>query len=368
MGACNSKEPPRQGRDLSKWKVEAPASSVDDGGEATPVPTTAAARDVDVELPALNSIAFNANFHDETMCLTGWEDGTVRKLDWRSKRVVETWKPHSRAVNRLVVGDTRVYTCSRDTTVAITARHNGNGDKDGLPDAKLCGHTLNVATIAVNQEERTLCSGGRDTQTILWDLETVTATAKNTIPQNVITCSKWVPNEPLVAQGSEDLSVKIWDARSALRTPVQTYRGYIYFALSVDVSPDGNYIVTSSKGFNGVGAEVRVWDRRTGQQLMELAGHQQDATSCCFTTMSSGDSSIPFPVSVSKDGTIKAWDTAAKELLCERHEAATGMYTGVCSVSGSSRAAVLASTFSGHVHAYAFSPDSRQLVPLDGDE
>lgn len=369
MGVCSSKETPRASRDITQWKVDDGAAGgssgndADDKSAAEDGAGTAASRDVEVEIPALNSIAYNAQCHGEELCLTGWEDGTIRSLDWRSRRVTDSWKPHSRAVNRLVVGDRNVYSCSRDTTIAISTP---DAQISAATDAtwtvsKLCAHTLNVAAIAVNKEERALCSGGRDTQTIFWDLETTTAVTKNTTPQNVITCSKWTPNEPLVVQGSEDLSLKIWDQRTSLRCPAQTYRGYIYFALAVDVSPDANYILTSSKGFNGVGGEVRVWDRRMGQQILEFSGHQQDATGCCF--IDSAGHEVLTPVSVSKDGTVKMWDSTSGELLCERQERSSGMFTGVCRVGNTST--VLASTFGGQVHAYSFSGDTSELVSLD---
>jgi WD40 repeat protein len=273
------------------------------------------------------------------------------------------WTHGSRAVNRLVAGGRNVYSCSRDTTIAISTPdpQTSTASEMSWTVRKLSAHTLNVAAIAVDEEERALCSGGRDTQTIFWDLETSTAVAKNTTSQNVITCSKWIPKEPLVVQGSEDLSLKIWDQRTSLRCPAQTYRGYVYFALAVDVSPDANYILTSSKGFNGVGAEVRVWDRRMEQQILEFAGHQQDATGCCF--ISSTGHEMLTPVSVSKDGTVKVWDSTNSEMLCERQELSSGMFTGICRVGDSST--VLASTFGGQVHAYSFSGDTNQLVSLD---
>ncbi|TYZ62748.1 hypothetical protein PybrP1_000189 [[Pythium] brassicae (nom. inval.)] len=372
MGVCGSRDaatkPPV--RDLSNWKVVDDAAEQEGSDDRNSNPTsrgsghhaTAADQEqlsaVTVSDLALNCVVCHPSFVETQTCLTGWENGSIYKLQWSTATpaVVSSWKPHERAVNQVVVGRSAelLYSCSRDTTIALTSHiaPPSSPSRKQPASVQLRGHNLNVATIAVNDAETTLCSGGRDTQTIFWDLVTGKLKAKNTTSQNVVTCSKWIPLEPLVVQGSEDLTLKFWDERTELRTPAQIFHGYVYFALSVDVSPDTSYILTSSKGFNGVGCEVRVWDRRTGKQLLEFSGHQQDATSCCFLPgTSDSQSAIPIPVTASKDGTVKVWDAAASRVLCEASEPTGGMFTGLCAVSGST---LLASTFHGAVHAFEF--------------
>lgn len=381
MGACGSrggdavgKPPPA--RDLSNWKVEDDHLTISNNQSGSP----AAAQDVQLSVSstpddlALNCVACHPSLVDSQTCLTGWEDGSIRKLLWRKddaaeSAVVSTWRPHERAVNRVVVGRSAelLYSCSRDTTVALTSHiaPPSSPSRKQPTSVVLRGHTLNVATIAVNDAETALCSGGRDTQTIFWDLLTGKLKAKNTTSQNVITCSKWIPSEPLVVQGSEDLTLKLWDERTTLRTPAQIFHGFVYFALSVDVSPDATYILTSSKGFNGVGCEVRVWDRRSAKQLHEFTGHQQDATSCCFLPAAADtnvQSALPIPVTASKDGTVKVWDAATSRVLCEAPEPTGGMFTSICAVSSST---LLASTFGGAVHAFEFDASHASLQRVE---
>ncbi|GMF12589.1 unnamed protein product [Phytophthora lilii] len=331
MGACTSRDANRSPRRLNNWKVDEDTPTFTDGTAATPTGALddQAAVEQESEL-ALNCVAYSSFLGAE--CLTGWEDGSIQRLGWRSQvaEPVNVWKPHARAVNRIVIGDKlqMIYSCSRDTTVAITPIT----DKPASETATvLRGHQLNVSTVAVDDAEQMLCSGGRDTQTIFWDLTTSHITTKNTTPQNVVTCSTWLPREPLVAQGSEDLSVKLWDPRTPLRVPAQTLRGFVYFPLSIAAYGGGNendstYLLTSSKGFNGVGCEARVWDRRTGKQIVEFQGHQQDATVCCVLPTAADNSieveaaALPMlPVTASKDGTVKVWDTKTRTPLAEAH-------------------------------------------------
>lgn len=398
MGACSStdaiaKTPAT--RDLSNWKADDEHDSSSGNCTTARVPNaysserTAATDQVHVNVAtsdlALNCVAYHSSFADTKTCVTGWEDGAIRKLHWGNRSdnsdaaaaVVDVWTPHTRAVNRVLVGTSAelLYSCSRDTTVALTSHLTPSASTAKKPQSVLLrGHNLNVATIAVDDTESSLCSGGRDTQTIFWDLRTGALVAKNTTPQNVVTCSKWLPSEPLVVQGSEDLTLKVWDARTTLRTPAQRFDGYVYFALGVDVSPDAAYIVTSSKGFSGVGCEVRVWDRRSTKQLHTFTGHQQDATACCFlpatnnssssATSDSQDSSsaLPTPVSASKDGSVKVWDPATSSLRCEALAPSAAMFTSLCAVDSTT---VLASTFSGAVHAFALDASSSSLACID---
>lgn len=388
MGVCASRDatgkPPI--RDLSNWKVDDDAVEQQGSGDRGSKPmfggsgsqtTTADLEQLSaaaVSDLALNCVACHPSFAEPQTCLTGWEDGSIQKVQWNpaAPAVVSEWKPHERAVNRVVVGTSAelIYSCSRDTTIALTSHITPPSSASRKQPASMLlrGHTLNVATIAVNDAETTLCSGGRDTQTLFWDLRTGELKAKNTTSQNVVTCSKWIPHEPLVVQGSEDLTLKVWDERTPLRTAAQLLHGYVYFALSVDVSPDANYVLTSSKGFNGVGCEVRVWDRRTSKQLLEFSGHQQDATSCCFLPAAHSATSalettvVPIPVTASKDGTVKVWDATTLRVLCEASEPTGGMFTSLCAVSGST---LLASTFHGAVHAFEFDATRASLRRLD---
>ncbi|KAG1693235.1 hypothetical protein DVH05_023700 [Phytophthora capsici] len=371
MGACTSRDANKSPRRLNKWKVDEETPTVVDGTASTPTgaddQAATAAIDEESDL-ALNCVAYSSFLGDH--CLAGWEDGAIHRMNWRTNSDVTSfnvWKPHSRAVNRIVIGEKlqMIYSCSRDTTVAITPIT----DKPASETATILrGHQLNVSTVAVDDAEQMLCSGGRDTHTIFWDLTTSHITAKNTTPQNVVTCSTWLPGEALVAQGSEDLSVKLWDPRTPLRVPAQSLRGFVYFPLSIAAYGDGDntYLLTSSKGFNGVGCEARVWDRRTGKQVLEFLGHQQDTTACCFVPRSADNSEMEsealpmIPVTASKDGTVKVWDATTLSPLAEAHaEGAKGMFTSLCRVDNHT---LLASTFGGQVLTYSLHLEKRTLT------
>ncbi|RHY89052.1 hypothetical protein DYB37_001782 [Aphanomyces astaci] len=178
--------------------------------------------------------------------------------------------------NYLVLANSSLYSCSRDTTIA---RHSLTDD-NAIPTT-FAGHSLTVSALAIDPSEGHLASGSRDTSVSLWDVATATRLQHTSTSQNIVTCMAWVPSDAhVVAQGGEDLRLRLWDTRTWKN--VQTIDGYVYFPLSLACSPDGHYLFTSSKGFNAVGCEGRVWDRRTGKQVAEMTGHSQDATACAY--------------------------------------------------------------------------------------
>jgi WD40 repeat protein len=152
---------------------------------------------------------------------------------------------------------------------------------------------------------RLISSGSRDTTVRIWDVEKQAESCRNKAQRNVVTDVRWLSGysghviaqvlvvwmvvydvgileRSLEPQGSEDLNVKLWDTRTpGVLKLLNKLDGYVYFPvrlgifvivwggvdcfhpvfplqMCIDGTPDGNYLVTSSKGFNSVGAEARV--------------------------------------------------------------------------------------------------------------
>lgn len=110
-------------------------------------------------------------------------------------------------------------------------------------------------------------------------------------------------------KGSEDLCVRVWDCRSNASKPAVHISGYVYFPLSLDLSPTSAaapLLATGCKGFNSVGCDVKVWDLRNAAQPVlsaEMTGHEHDVNGCVFVD----DSHV---VTSSKDGTCVLWDAS----------------------------------------------------------
>ena len=180
-------------------------------------------------------------------------------------------------------------------------------------------HTLNVADIAVNEQNAFVYSGSRDYSVKGWDTTTGKCIAEFSAPRNIVTTLALPPGASSIAgsllfQGAEDLCVRVWDIKSNSKQPSMHLKDYIYFPISMSLHPTGYYMATGCKGFNSVGCEVKIWDlRSTSKPLTELrGGHSQDVTGVCYseTPSNKGDDYHSTKlVSISKDGSINIWDS-----------------------------------------------------------
>jgi WD40 repeat protein len=143
-------------------------------------------------------------------------------------------------------------------------------------------------------------------------------------------CLAFSPDEETVVFGASTLSCL--DVASG--QPTKDIVRQKCDVLSADLSPNGEMIVTGSYKLVG-GASgnlpgdnaVRLWNRRTGEQIAELRGHKDWLQSVAFSpnglrVISGGGGT---PASYYKgvgewpgiDAVIRLWDVKAKTLLCE---------------------------------------------------
>ncbi len=102
------------------------------------------------------------------------------------------------------------------------------------------------------------------------------------------------PDGSLLASGSDDATVKLWDVSS--RQLVDTLTGHGSIVLSVAFSPDGTLLASGSD------KEVKLWNMETKQLVHTLTGHTSGVYSVAF----SPDSTLL--ASGSGDGTVLLWD------------------------------------------------------------
>jgi DNA-binding beta-propeller fold protein YncE len=173
----------------------------------------------------------------------------------------------------------------------------------------------------------------------------------------------------VIASGCVDLTVKVWDARTGQE--LLTLRGHTRLVNSVAFSPDGARLASGSGD-----QTVKVWDARTGQELHTLRGHTRAVTSVAF----SPDGACV--ATGSEDKTVKVWDArTGQDLLTlkghpnyEMGVAFSADPDGACLASGSrdhtvkvwdARAGQELHTLKGHtalVDSVAFSPDGTGLA------
>jgi WD40 repeat protein len=342
--------------------------------------------------------AWGAEFsHDGTRVVTGSGDRTAKVWDARTGAEVLTLKGHAGAVLSAAFSPdgNRVVTASRDTTARVwdartgaevltlkghagavlSAAFSPDGTRvvtgsddhtakvwDARTEAEvlaLRGHSGGVLSAAFNPDGTRMLTVGWDGTAKVWDTRTgaevltlkehsyrVYEAAFNSDGTRVITWDHsqkllhyafkhlheaFDPNRRQFDTAVRDLGMRVWDARTGAE--VLTRRGHIDRVRSAEFSPDGaRRVVTGSDDHT---AEVQ--DARTGAEIFTLKGHTDRVAAATFSPDGTR------VVTASDDRTAKVWDarTGVEVLALRGH--------------------------SYEVHAAAFSPDGTRVVTAGWD-
>ena len=112
-------------------------------------------------------------------------------------------------------------------------------------------------------------------------------------PVNAVAFS---PDGALIALGSSDKTVKLWDTVSG--RVLRTLQGHSSAVRSLAFSPDGALIVSGSSD-----KTIKLWDAASGRELRTLEGHTNTVWSVAFSPRDGARIA-----SGSSDKTIKLWD------------------------------------------------------------
>jgi WD40 repeat protein/serine/threonine protein kinase len=187
------------------------------------------------------------------------------------------------------------------------------------------GHAGFVTSVAYSPDGYRLATGSEDKTIRIWDATTGAVMHLLQGHAEAVRSLKYSPDGQCVASGSDDHFVKVWSATTGrelvtLGSHAKAVRGLTY-------SPDGQRIASGSDDHS-----VKVWDTATGRELRTFKEHAGPVTCLAYSPdgrcIASG----------SRDKTVKVW------------EAATGR---------------VVFSFNGHVdtiRGLAFSPDGRHLA------
>jgi eukaryotic-like serine/threonine-protein kinase len=119
-----------------------------------------------------------------------------------------------------------------------------------------------------------------------------------------VTEAKFSPDGSRIVTGSADRTARVWDARTG--TNLLELKGHHGKVVSATFSPDGTRVVTGS-----LDRTAKIWDAKSGTLVLDLKGHTSPLSGAAF---SRDGSRI---VTGSWDSTARVWDARAGTTLLE---------------------------------------------------
>jgi len=229
------------------------------------------------------------------------------------------------------------------------------------------GHSQVVSTVAFSPDGKVLASGSHDKIVKLWDAQTGQEIRSLTAHTDWVNSVSFSPDGKTLASGGKDKTVKLWNIETG--EELKTLTAHTDWVRSVAFSPDGKTLASAS-----IDKTVKLWNVATGREIKTLTGHLESVWSIAFSsdgkTLASG----------SGDKTVKLWNVeTGKEI-----KSFTGHSDDINSIAFSSDNKLLASgssdntiklwsittgkelkTLAGHTEAIwsiAFAPDGKTLA------
>lgn len=187
--------------------------------------------------------------------LVGQDDGTLRLVDVKSGRELQTWNGHAAGVTSVAF--------LPDGRRAVSGSWDGTARLWDLERAEAIQHyrvnATGVYSVAVAPDGGRALFGGRDNTAGLWDLANGELLERREYSEKVLSVA-FSPDGSRALLGLWDGTVRIWD----LRTGAEPLKLSGHFVNAVAFGPAGHRVIYGDR----TGA-IRIWDLEAQRQVAE---------------------------------------------------------------------------------------------------
>jgi WD40 repeat protein len=219
-------------------------------------------------LGCITSISFS---NDGSMVSSGSKDNSVRVYKLATGELIYSSTEHSNSVSKVRFDANGDFLLSSSTDGLVNLYDLKNPTKKA--SSIKYGSAINSFLVAPNAKSMYVVSGKSDVDQINFK-GVVIASLKGHSAK--INCLELSPDKKLLATGSDDKTIIIWDIATGASKLKLT--GHTWKVTSVAFSYDGKYLVSScNDGF------TLVWDLETGKPLAELKLMGTNARYCSIS-------------------------------------------------------------------------------------
>ncbi|KAK4053240.1 general transcription repressor [Microbotryomycetes sp. JL221] len=238
---------------------------------------------------------------DGKLLATGSEDRVIRIWNISQKRISKVFQGHKSEIYSLAFSPDgkRLLSGSGDRTAKVWDMDTGNCLFTlVIEDVTVADNgpiDAGVTSVVMSPDGTLLAAGSLDTFVRIWDAKTGQLLDKLKGHKDSVYSVAFAPDGNFLVSGSLDKTLKMWDiphlqrelkekpdvgVGEGNRTPcLTTLQGHKDYVLSVDISPDGAWIVSGSKDRG-----VQFWDPRTAKAQFMLQGHKNSGKFTNFST------------------------------------------------------------------------------------
>jgi U3 small nucleolar RNA-associated protein 13 len=281
--------------------------------------------------------------------LTSSKDRTCRLWDASSFRCVGVASGHTDAVGCISVSQTRLnsgssFFVSGSADKVLKLWHVSHQRVRDARDGKTCvelaaicsvrAHNKDINTVDISPNDAIVASGSQDSSIRLWNSSDLTPTGSLAGHKRGVWCVKFSPVDRCLASAAGDRTVKVWSLidHSCLRT----MQGHTSSVLSLQFVQNGMQLVSGAA--DGL---IRVWTVRNGECKSVLDHHTDKVWALCQLD-------TDCIVSAGSDASVVFWRDATEENDVTRRQRAEGIVLLEQSLSNALGRKQYAEVFSCH--------------------